>query len=621
MLAPAKRMRRLLDICAGSAGSFWSAISYVCCLAALVQACGSPISAPGVPRAVASKPGLLCASDNGGLSLPPGFCATVFADGIGHARHLVVSAQGVVYVNTWSGRYYGNDRPPSGGFLVALRDTKGEGVADQIVRFGDGIESGATGGTGIALYDGALYAESNDRIVRYALTPDSLAPIEAPETIVEDLPMTGDHPMHPFVIDQDGELYLDSASSTNSCQIRNRILNSPGRRPCKELETRAGIWRYDAKRTGQRFSSAERYATGVRNADGLAVDATGRGIYATQHGRDQLSQNWPRLYSPEQGANLPAEELLWVERQDYGWPECYFDNEQRKLVLAPEYGGDGGRAVGLCAAKRGPIAFYPAHWAPNDLVLYFGEQFPKRYRGGAFIAFHGSWNRAPFPQQGYNVVFQPFEQGNPTAAFEIFADGFAGAVKEPGAAAHRPSGLAVGPEGALYISDDRHGTIWRVVYDASNPTREVARAAEPSTSPSQDTHVVPIPPEGIHPEAGENPAGLPLPLPPTPPDAGVIGLTTEQIAVGDRLYHDTTCAGCHGSDGKGSPLGADLTRDQFLWGDGSYRSIRLVIREGVPSPKARAGAMPPKGGAQLTEQQVEALAAYVYALHRANLNP
>src|SRR6516162_4379129 len=126
--APPNRMRCLLEIRLGSARSLWSAIWRVGWLAAMVQACGSAISTPGVPRAVASKPGLPCAPDNGGLSLPPGFCATVFANGIGHARHLVVSAQGVVYVNTWSGRYYGNDRPPPGGFLVALRDTKGEGV-------------------------------------------------------------------------------------------------------------------------------------------------------------------------------------------------------------------------------------------------------------------------------------------------------------------------------------------------------------------------------------------------------------------------------------------------------------------------------------------------------------
>jgi len=549
-----------------------------------------------------------CAPDNGGLTLPDGFCVTVFADRIGHARNLVVSPSGVVYVNTWSGRYYGNDKPPSGGFLVALRDTTGSGVADQIVRFGESVDTGGTGGTGIALYDGALYAEVNDRIVRYRLLPDSLAPLAEAETIVQDLPLTGDHPMHPFVIDASGVLYMDSASATNSCQIKNRIPGSPGHNPCTELETRAGIWRYDAKRTGQRFSPAERYATGIRNADGIALDSAGRGIYATQHGRDQLSQNWQDLYTPEQGANLPGEELLRIEPADYGWPECYFDNAQRKLVLAPEYGGDGGKAVGPCANKQGPIAFYPAHWAPNALVFYFGEQFPAHYRGGAFIAFHGSWNRAPFPQEGYNVVFQPFEHGKPAESYEVFADGFAGAVKEPGAAAHRPAGLAVGPDGALYISDDAHGTIWRVVYDPARAPKERVLSSASGTSGE-----APEPPEGIHPDAGANPAGTSLP-PPPPPGAGI---TAEQIALGDSLYHGSTCVGCHGSDAKGTPLGSDLRDGRWLWSDGSYSSIVKIITAGVPAPKAHTGVMPPKGGAQLTEEQVRDLAAYIYALSQA----
>ena len=203
-----------------------------------------------------------------------------------------------------------------------------------------------------------------------------------------------------------------SRPATNSCQSQNRMPNIPGDKPCKELETRGGIWRYDANKTGQKFSPAERYATGIRNADGIAIDSTGTGLYATQQGRDELSENWPSLYKPEQGANLPAEELLRVEQgADYGWPECYYDDAQQKLVLAPEYGGDGGKAVGVCADKTGPIASFPAHWAPNDLLLYSGEQFPAAYRGGAFIAFHGSWNRAPFPQGGYNVVFQPLADG------------------------------------------------------------------------------------------------------------------------------------------------------------------------------------------------------------------
>jgi glucose/arabinose dehydrogenase len=222
------------------------------------------------------------------ITLPPGFCATVFADNIGHARHMVVAPNGVVYVNTWSGRYYGNDTPPPGGFLVALQDTKGSGHADVHLRFGDSFAQGSRGGTGIAFYNGALYAEVNDRIVRYTLPAGMITPAAPPEVVVSALPLTGDHPMHPFVIDPQGHLYVDIGSATNSCQVQNRTLESPGIDPCTELETRAGTWRYDANRTGQVFSPAERYATGIRNGEGFAFDAAGA-LYVTMHGRDQLS--------------------------------------------------------------------------------------------------------------------------------------------------------------------------------------------------------------------------------------------------------------------------------------------------------------------------------------------
>src|SRR6202021_1451931 len=110
-----------------------------------------------------------CAGDNGGIPLPPGFCATVFADNVGHARHMVVAPNGVLYVNTWSGRYYGNDTPPAGGFLVALQDKSSTGKADMIERFGETVQSGGAGGTGIGLYKESIYAEINNRIVRYSL--------------------------------------------------------------------------------------------------------------------------------------------------------------------------------------------------------------------------------------------------------------------------------------------------------------------------------------------------------------------------------------------------------------------------------------------------------------------
>ena len=547
-----------------------------------------------------------CAPDNGGITLSPGFCATVFADKIGHARHMAVAPDGTVYVNTWSGRYYGYDRTPPGGFLVALQDTKGSGHADKVQRFGGTAKTGSAGGTGIALYKGALYAEANDRIERYALQPGSAVPSEKPEVIVSGLPLSGDHPMHPFQIDAQGNLYVDLGSATNSCQERNRMLNSPGINPCTELKTRGGTWVYDANKTGQHFSPAERFATGLRNGEGFAFDRAGR-LFATQHGRDQLNQNWPKLFNSVQGADEPAEELVQLQKgADFGWPYCYFDLSLNKLVLAPEYGG-GGKKVGLCAEKQGPIAAFPAHWAPNDLTIYNAEQFPAPYRGGAFIAFHGSWNRAPLPQGGYNVVFQPLADGKPSGKFVVFADGFAGAIKEPGRAAHRPSGLAIGPDGALYISDDQGGRIWRVTTTGETPVASVQPAPAPSATASSSPAG---PPEGIHPGAGRTEtANL------TPPP----GVSQDEIALGGRIYFGEaaggTCGGCHGSDAKGTPIAPPLVTSHWLWGDGSLQSIEQTIESGVMNPKKFRDPMPQLGGAELTPQQVKAVAAYVWALN------
>jgi len=552
-----------------------------------------------------------CAADNSGITLPSGFCATVFADNIGHARHLVVAPNGVVYVNTWSGTYYGNDKPPAGGFLVALQDTNGDGKADVNIRFGTGTESGNAGGTGIALYKGSLYAETNDRIVRYALPAGMITPNATPEVIVSGMPLTGDHPMHPFQIDAKGGLYVDLGSATNSCQVENRTLTSPGINPCTELETRAGTWRYDANRTGQVFSPAERFVTGLRNGEGFAFDSTGR-IFATMHGRDQLGQNWPSLYMPMEGAEEPAEELVQLEQSaDYGWPYCYYSLTQQKLVLAPEYGGDGGKAIAQCAQKRAPIAAFPAHWAPNDLALYEGQQFPTAYRGGVFIAFHGSWNRAPFPQEGYNVVFQPLKDGKASGKYVVFADGFAGAVKDPGQATHRPSGVAVGPDGALYISDDQHGRIWRVTYQGPL-TAAIAPAPAPAT-PVIASAASALPPEGIHPNAGAQATGF-LPIPG--------GSSPDEVALGERIFHgqiaNAPCAGCHGTNATGTPLGPDLTSGKWRWGNGSLNAITETILTGVPQPKDYRSPMPAMGGAQLSHSEVSALAAYVWAISHRN---
>src|SRR6267154_1754410 len=555
-----------------------------------------------------------CPNDDSGLQLPAGFCATIFADGIGHARHMVAAPSGVLYVNTWSGKYYGNDAPPAGGFLVALQDKSGVGKADVTERFGETVQSGAAGGTGIGLYKGSIYAEINDRIVRYSLPASSIVPSAAADTIVSGLPLGGDHPMHPFIINPEGLMYVDVATATNSCQLKNRTLKSPGADPCSELETRGGIWRYDANRTNQNFSPSDRYATGIRNGEGFAIDSGGR-IFVTQHGRDQLHANWPDLYKPDQEATLPAEELLLLKpKGDYGWPECYDDPFVQKLVLAPEYGGDG-KKIGICAEKIAPAAEFPAHWAPNAMVRYDQKQFPARYREGVFIAFHGSWNRAPYAQGGYNVVFQPLAGDHGSGNCEIFADGFAGTVKSPAKAEHRPSGLAVGPDGSLYVSDDVRGRIYRITYNGSPETAAANITTCPSaTAPAGNpVEEAAKPPEGTHPDAGV--AALPVPE----------GATREMAALGQRIYRGqvggAACTGCHGDSGEGTPLGPALTGKKWLWSDGSYAGIKKTITEGVSQPKEYRSPMPPMGGAQLTPDQVSALAAYVWAIsHRTSTN-
>ena len=342
-------------------------VSGVALAALLAVGCNAATRPAKAPAAAAKAAG--CEGDNGGISLPPGFCATVFADNLGRVRHLSVAPNGVVYVNSMAGR----GAAPDGGWLIALQDRDGDGKADVTTRFGETGAEGSKGGTGIFVRKGFVYAEVNDRIVRYALPKvGGIAPTGKAETIVSGLPLTGDHPMHPFFIDAKGAMYVDVASATNSCQPKNRIAGVPGADPCVELETRAGIWRYDADKLGQVFSPKERFATGIRNGEGIAADAAGR-LFATQHGRDQLAQNWPKLYPDvAAAAELPSEELVGlVEGGDYGWPYCYHDGAQKKLVLAPEYGGDGGKAVGICASKRPPVAAFPAHWAPNALPVSY----------------------------------------------------------------------------------------------------------------------------------------------------------------------------------------------------------------------------------------------------------
>ena len=535
----------------------------------------------------ADAPAAACPGDNGGLSLSPGFCATVIADNLGHVRHMALGPDGTIYANTWSGQYYVGSSPPAGGFLVAIKPN-GAGSA-AVTRFGQTPADGVAGGTGVAVYKGYVYAEVNDKIVRYKLPQGGAVPEgRSPEVVLSGMPLGGNHPMHPFVIDPKGQIFVDMGTATNACQgdAGDRKPDVMGLSPCTELETRGGTWKYDAGKLGQAFSPKERYATGIRNGEGFAFDGAGR-LFVTQHGRDQLPALWPKLYPDlKHATELPSEELLLLTAGgDYGWPECYHDPFQNKLVLAPEYGGDGGKAVGVCAQKTEPVAAFPAHWAPNDLAIYTAKAFPGPFQGGAFIAFHGSWNRAPEPQAGYNVVFQPLANGKASGKYIVFADGFTGGnMSKP---LHRPMGLLAAPDGALYMADDVTGRIWRVTYNGPADLKTLTAAPAPKA-------------------AAQGGAAAPLPVPP--------GSTAEQVAAGGKLYHAQSCAGCHGSDAMGSPVGPDLTSGKWMWSNGSLEGLRSTIAQGVPQPKQYRSGMPPMGGAQLSAEDLQAVSAYIWAL-------
>jgi glucose/arabinose dehydrogenase len=380
-----------------------------------------------------------CDPDNGGFTLPAGFCAVLVGDNLGSVRHLAVAPNGDVFAAL-------NSR--NGGGILALRDTNGDGRGDIQRRFGPGS------GSGIALGRRYLYFAMNDRIVRYPWALGQLEPAGEPETLVQGLP-TGGHGSKGIAVWSDSVLYTSIGSRSNSCQQSDRQARSPGVDPCEELATRAGIWRFSASRLNQTPADGWRVATGLRNPMAVALQPETGVLFAGVHGRDQLGENWG--FSNEDNAEKPAEMLVRIEDgADFGWPYCYYDPAAKKLVLAPEYGGDG-REVGRCSSKRNPEVAFPAHWAPNGVRFYDGRMFPSSYRGGAFIAFHGSWNRAPLPQQGYRVVFVPFRNGRAVGGWIDFA------VPTANPNALRPTGLAVGPDGSLYISADTNGKIWRVM--------------------------------------------------------------------------------------------------------------------------------------------------------------
>jgi glucose/arabinose dehydrogenase len=392
------------------------------------------------------------------LKLPGHFHAEVIADNLGAARHLAVSKQGLVYIKL--GKLKG------GKGIIVLEDidggVNGRGNAGKEIGFGNFI------GTGIYIKGDYLYASSNTDVYRYRLNDrGEVMDTANPERIVTGLIDRHEHNSKSIVLDNNGHIYVNVGAYSNACQLQDRAQGSPGMNPCPILDSAAGIWQFKADQKDQTYGSGVHYATGLRNVVGLDWNQPLDQLFVMQHGRDQLFQLDPDLYTAKQSAELPAETMYALQKGDNaGWPYVYYDQFQKKKILAPEYGGNGQKTGGENAID--PIDAFPGHMAPDGLLFYTGNMFPERYRNGAFIAFHGSWNRAPEKQKGYFVVFQPFKNGKPDGNWEVFADNFAGSddISSPSQALHRPCGLAQGPDGALYVSDDAKGTIYRITYNS-----------------------------------------------------------------------------------------------------------------------------------------------------------
>lgn len=392
-----------------------------------------------------------------GIALSPGFSSTVFADKLGQIRHIAVARNGWVYAAL--------RRPVDGNGGVALKDDDGDGLADQIKYFGAGSQ-----GTGIALRGDYLYYGENNRIIRFNIK-DTPIPGSEFEIIASGFPNQRAHASKPFTFDQKGFLYVNVGVPSNACMAQSRVKGSIGQSPCPELENHGGIYRFKADTLDQTFSKdGYRYSTGHRNVNALDWNKPADALYIVQHGRDQLGQFFPDYFNDSENAELPAEEFHRVEEgANLGWPYSYYDHRKQERMVMPEYGGDG---IKISKTGQKPLLGFPGHWAPNDLLFITDDPALGVLKGGALIAFHGSWNRSPLPQAGYRVAFVPMtEQGALKGQWITFADGFAGNqdLQSPGEAKFRPMGLAQGGDGSIYITSMVGGRIWKVTKNRPAP--------------------------------------------------------------------------------------------------------------------------------------------------------
>lgn len=392
-----------------------------------------------------------------GIRVPEGFNVTKLAETGAIARSLFVRDNGDIYVLF-------KEPKDDGSCMAALRDTDGDGTADSTAYFGEYSGRGA-----VHIRGDYLYHSTDTSVLRTKFaSEEELVPSGETEVIVKGFEFHGEHGNKTFALDDENGLYVSVGAPSNACQKENRTPKSPGMDPCPLLEKYGGIWKFEADKTHQKQEDGEHYATGIRNMVAITWNRKEQQLYGLQHGRDQLKQFFPDKFSGKESANLPAEEMFKIDEGDnFGWPYCFYNPENEAKTLNPEYGGDGETTEG-CEDFEDPIAYFPAHFAPNSVVFYDEGAFPEMYHHGAFIAFHGSWNRNEYKQWGYCIAFVPFEGDMPAGDdWGTFAGGFEGPerVSNPDAAIHRPCGVTTGPDGALYVSDSQKGHIWKITHE------------------------------------------------------------------------------------------------------------------------------------------------------------
>lgn len=345
------------------------------------------------------------------LRAPRGFTVTVFADSLGAPRMLAAGRDGSVYVT----------RRDSGD-VVALRDTDGDGRADERRR----VVSNLPRVHGIAIHRGTMYLATVTEIWAAAVNADGT--VGEPRLLVDDLPDGGQHPNRTLAIGPDGMLYVSIGSSCNACVETN--------------PEHATIVRMRPDGTDRSV-----HARGLRNTIGWGWQPQTGELWGMDHGTD-----W-------RGDAIPPEELNRIQQgRHYGWPYCWGD---RRVDSAFVGDPPGTTKAALCATTVAPSRTITAHSAPVGMAYYTGGPFPPEYRGDAFVAMRGSWNRAT--PSGYKIVRIDFEDGQP-AAVEEFVTGF---LSDDGRSfSGRPAGIATTREGALVVSDDVNGVIYRIAYGA-----------------------------------------------------------------------------------------------------------------------------------------------------------